>query len=414
MDENQETSMCSSPRVLVAVFLGLIGVGADWPQFLGPTRNGHSTETGLLSSWPAKGPPVVWEREVGTGFSGPVVAGQALILFHRVGDQEVVECLDATTGKERWKTPYPTAYVDDYGKGNGPRSTPLIADQRVYTLGAEGRLHCLDLNSGKIVWKRSLLEEYQSPKNFFGVGTSPLVEGDLLVINVGGPEAGIVAFAKDTGKEVWKATDQLASYSSPVAATIQGTRHVFFLTREGLVSLDPAKGNVRFSKRWRARSVASVNAATPLVVDDHVFLSASYNTGAVWLRVKADGVTEEWKGDNILSNHYDTSIYAKGFLYGLDGRQETGVRLRCIEAATGKVRWTRDRFGCTSFILAEGNLIGLTENGDLVLLEATPEAYREKSRASVLGKPCRAPLALANGLLYGRNDQKLICWNLRK
>jgi outer membrane protein assembly factor BamB len=290
----------------------------------------------------------------------------------------------------------------------------LIAGKHIYTLGAEGRLHCLDLDSGKILWKHALPEEYQAPKIFFGVGTSPLVEGDLVLINVGGPEAGIVAFARDTGKEVWKATNHLASYSSPVAATIHGIRHVFFLTREGLVSLDPAKGTVRFTKPWRSRSYASVNAATPLVVDDHVFLSASYNTGAVWLQVKEDGVKEEWKGDNILSNHYDTSIYHKGFLYGLDGRQETGARLRCIEADTGKVRWTQERFGCASLILAEGNLIGLTENGDLVLIEATPEAYREKSRGTVLSKPCRAPLALANGLLYGRDDKKLICWKLRK
>jgi outer membrane protein assembly factor BamB len=364
--------------------------------------------------WPVSGPPVLWTKEVGSGFSGPVVAGGSLILFHRLGDQEVVERLEATTGKERWKTSYPTAYVDDYGKGNGPRATPLVAEGRIYTLGAEGSLHCLDLDSGKVLWKHSLLEEYQAPKNFFGVGTSPLLERDLLLINVGGPGAGIVAFARDTGKQVWKATEELASYSSPVAATIHGTRHVFFLTREGLVSVDPASGKVHFSKRWRARSFASVNAATPVVVDDHLFLSASYSTGAAWLRVKDDDCTEEWKGDNILSNHYDTSIYDKGLLYGLDGRQETGVRLRCVEAATGKVRWSRDRFGCTSLILAEGNLIGLTEDGDLVLVEATPEANREKARAQVLGKGCRAPLALANGLLYGRDEKKLACWNLKK
>jgi outer membrane protein assembly factor BamB len=337
-----------------------------------------------------------------------------MILFHRVGAQEVVECLDARTGKERWKTSYASNYVDDYGKGNGPRSTPVIAGQRVFTLGAEGQLHCLDLGSGKVLWKRSLLEDYQVLKNFFGVGTSPLLEGDLLLINVGGPQAGIIALASDSGKEIWRATDQLASYSSPVAATIHGTRQVFFFTRDGLVALEPTKGMVLFSKRWRARSVASVNAATPLVVDDHVFLSASYNTGAVWLRVNEDGVTEEWKGDGILSNHYDTSIYSKGHLYGLDGRQETGVRLRCVEVATGKVRWSQDSFGCTSLLLAEGNLIGLIESGELVLFEATPEAYREKARATVLSKPCRAPIALANGLLYGRDDQKLMCWNLKK
>jgi len=390
--------------------------GADWPQFLGPTRNGISTETGLLQSWPEKGPPVLWEREVGEGYSGPVVAGERLILFHRLGNKEVVECLDASSGKERWKFDYATAYKDDFGKGNGPRSTPLIAGKHVFTLGAEGRLHCLDLESGKKVWDRALLTDYQVEKGFFGVATSPLVEGDLLLINVGGKdkEAGIVAFNKETGKEVWRATDHEASYSSPVAATIDGTRHIFFFTREGLVSLDSSNGKVRFSKRWRSRMDASVNAATPVVVDDHVFLSACYNTGAGLFKVRKDGVEEIWKSDRVLSNHYDTSIHHAGYLYGMDGRQEEGAQFRCVELKSGKVQWAREDFGCGSMVLADSNLIVLSEKGDLFLVEATPAGYKEKARAAVLAKPCRAPLALADGRLYARDNKKLVCWNLKK
>ncbi len=415
-------------RVPAAILLSLLPVAcigaltgsgrpaaaADWPQFLGPTRNGISTETDLLTSWPAKGPPVLWERAVGAGFSGPVVVGPWLILFHRVGDKEVVECLEAATGKSRWKADYPTAYRDDYGKGDGPRSTPLVAGGRVFTLGAEGRLHCLDLNTGKVLWQRALHEDYQVPRNFFGVGTSPLLEGGLVIVNVGGKGAGVVALDQNTGKEVWRATDQHASYASPVAATIAGTRHLFVFTREGLVSLDPKTGAVRFSKRWRSRFQASVNAATPLVIGDYLFLSASYNTGAVLLRVHADGADEVWKGDNILSNHYSTSVAYQGFLYGFDGRQEEGARLRCVELKTGKVRWTREPFGCGSLILVGGNLIILAENGDLVSVEATPDAYHEKSRAAVLARPCRAPIALAEGRLFARDERKLVCWDLRK
>jgi outer membrane protein assembly factor BamB len=241
-----------------------------------------------------------------------------------------------------------------------------------------------------------------------------LLEGNRLLVNVGARGAGIVAFDKDTGQEVWKATDHAASYSSPVAATIDGTRHVFFFTREGLVSLDPDNGRVRFSLRWRARMAASVNAATPLVVGGQVFLSASYNTGAVLLRVRPDGADEVWKSDEVLSNHFNTSIYRDGFLYGIDGRQEAGGRLRCVELQTGKVRWTQEGFGCASLLLAEGNLIALTEEGDLVLIEATPEAYREKARARVLGGNCRAQPALADGRLYGRDGRRLVCWNLKK
>jgi outer membrane protein assembly factor BamB len=236
----------------------------------------------------------------------------------------------------------------------------------------------------------------------------------LLLVNVGGPEAGIVALHKDTGKEAWRATTQQASYSSPVGITVDGQRRAAFFTREGIVVLDPATGKVAFSKRWRARIDASVNAATPVAVGDLLFVSTCYSVGAIVLRLKADGAEELWHNDESLSNHYSTSIAVGGHLYGFDGRQEAGATLRCVELETGKVRWTTGRYGCGSLIAADGNLLILTEHGDLVLAEATPEAYREKARARVLGKPCRAHIALANGLLYGRDTQKLVCWNLKK
>src|SRR5262249_30712157 len=181
-------------------------------------------------------------------------------------------------------------------------------------LGAEGRLTCLDLETGKKVWDRTLNAEYHVRKGFFGVATSPLVVDGLVLVNVGGPGAGIVAFEQGTGKERWRATNHEASYSSPVAATIQGARHVLFLTREGLVSLDPKNGAVRFSKRWRARINASVNAATPLVVGDLVFVSASYNTGALLVRARANGFDELWSGDDVMSNHYNTCVHHHGYL----------------------------------------------------------------------------------------------------
>jgi len=387
---------------------------ADWPQFLGPDRNGVSRETGLLTSWPEKGPPLLWEKSIGEGYSGPVVAGDKVILFHRLGNEDVVECLDAGTGRELWKFAYPTEYVDDFGKGNGPRSTPFVGGERVYTLGAQGELHALDLRTGKKVWHHDLAQEYSAAKNFFGIGTSPLLEGDLLLVNAGPPGGGVLAFHKETGKEVRRAKCEPASYSSPVAATINGTRHVFFFTMSGLVSLNPKTGDIRFRKPWRARIRASVTAATPLVIKDQVFISASYGTGAVLLRVHDNDVEEIWKSDAAMSNHYNTCIHKAGFLYGCDGRQEEGARLRCIELATGKVRWTKEGFGCANMILAENHLLTLSEHGDLLLLEANPDEYKELARVHVLDKPCRAPLALADGRLYARNDNKLICWNLKK
>jgi outer membrane protein assembly factor BamB len=400
---------------LCPIVLAAAAAGADWPQFLGPTRNATSPETGLLASWPRTGPPVLWQKEVGEGYSSPVVSGGRLILFHRVDNDEVVECLDAATGKEMWKHKEPTAYDDPYGKGNGPRSTPAVAGGRVYALGPGGLLLCLNLEDGKKVWQRALLEDYPLvERSFFGAGTSPLVEGDRVLVNVGGREAGIVAFDAKTGKEVWKATSQGASYASPVAATLDGVRQILFFTREGFVALDPASGAVRSSKRWRSRNNLSVNAASPVVFDGHVFLSACYDTGALLLRVQKDGVEEVWHNDESLSCHFSTPVYHDGHLYGFHGRQEEGGQLRCIEAKTGKVCWTADGYGCGSLILAGGRLIVLSERGALALVEPDGAKYRELARAPVLNGICRAHLALADGRLYGRDGRKLVCWNLKK
>ena len=402
-------------RLLLAALAVLLCTAADWPQFLGPTRNGVSTETGLTATWPKKGPPIVWEKEVGEGYSGPVVVGNRVILFHRAGDEEVVECLSAVDGATQWKASCPTHYQDALGKGDGPRSTPLVADGHVYTLGADGVLQCLKLDDGAKVWRRALHEDYEVKKSYFGVGTSPMLAADRLLVNVGGKSgAGIVAFNKDDGKEVWKADDHDASYSSPVVGDVGGRQDAVFLTREGLIALNPTNGAVQYSKHWRSRMDASVNAATPLVVEGQIFLTACYGTGAVLLQPKKDGLEEVWKSNEVLSCHYGTPVYHDGYLYGFDGRQEETARLRCVELKSGKVQWTSEGFGCGSMILADGKLIILTEDGDLVLAKASPEKYEELARAAVLtNRPCRAPIALANGKLYGRDGRKLVCWDLK-
>jgi outer membrane protein assembly factor BamB len=403
--------------LLVGLATCLISSGAgagDWPQFLGPTRNGISTETGLASSWPKDGPRVVWQCEVGYGWSGPVVAGDRLVLFHRRGDDEVVQCLDASNGKEKWKFEYPSNYVDDFGFDPGPRATPLVAGKHVFTLGAEGKMHCLELATGKKVWERALSDDYKAAKGFFGVATSPVLEGELLLLNIGGKAAGIVALNKETGKEAWRATEDAASYSSPVIATIHGERRALFLTRLGIVVLDPANGKVLFSKRWCSRNNASVNAATPVVVGNEALFTASYETGAILLAARNQGYEELWSNDASLSSHYGTPIFKDGYLYGFHGRQERKASLRCIEWKTGKVQWTKERFGCGAMIMADGKLIILGEDGDLVLAEATPKGYEEKARARVLGPACRAQIALANGRLYARDTKKLVCLELKK
>jgi outer membrane protein assembly factor BamB len=251
-------------------------------------------------------------------------------------------------------------------------------------------------------------------KGFFGAACSPLVDDGRVLMNIGGAGgAGLVAFDAATGKTLWTATDQDASYSSPVAATINGARHVIFFTRAGLVDVDPANGKVRYQFPWRARMHASVNAAAPIVVGDLIFLSASYGTGAVLLQAGASGLKQIWSSNDALTTHYATSVYKDGFLYGYHGRQEEGPSLRCVEFKTGKVRWNVDGFRAGTITLAGDHLLILRESGELALAPASPVAFKPISSAKILPATIRSYPAVANGRLYARNEKTLVCLNLK-
>ena len=389
-------------------------VASDWPQFLGPTRNGVYAGNDLTEKWPKNGPPLLWKKAVGQGFSGPVVASGKLVIFHRVGDQERVECLEATSGKALWHFDYPTAYEDSFGFDEGPRATPAISEGKVYSFGAEGALHCLDLDDGRKIWSVDAKKQFQAGKGFFGIACSPLIVGHAVLLNLGGTEgAGIAAFDRANGKLLWKATDDEAGYAAPTASTFDGQQLGLFFTRSGLVACEPANGRVRFQFPWRARISASVNAATPLVIGDKIFLSASYNVGAVLLRVKRNKVETVWSGDDILSNHYATSVHRDGFLFGFDGRQEQGQRLRCVELETGKVRWSQEGFSAGTVTIAGTHLFVMTERGELADVDATPEKFTEHNRAQILPSGVRAYPALADGHFFARSKDKLVCVDLR-
>ena len=345
--------------------------------------------------------------------SGPVVAGTRLILFHRVDDREIVEAFDALTGVAQWRFAYPTTYRDDFGFDEGPRAVPVVANGVVYTYGAEGKLHAIDLSTGKAVWNIDAMRQFEVAKGFFGAAGSPLVEGGKVIANVGGAKAGIVAFDAKSGNVVWTATRDAASYSSGVAATILGRRYAVFFTREGLVGLDPANGAVRFQRAWRARQAASVNAATPIVVGNSIFVSAEYGPGAGVLRFDGLKLTDVWLSDDVLSNHYATSVFHEGTLYGYHGRQEFGPVFRAVDFETGKVLWSTGRFGAGSVTLAGNRLVIMRESGELVLAVASPKSFQQVALAQVLPATVRAYPALADGVLYVRNDDSLIALDLR-
>jgi outer membrane protein assembly factor BamB len=387
----------------------------DWPQFLGPERNGTYRGPALADSWPASGPKVVWRKQVGAGFAGPIVVQNRVILFHRQAREEVVESLDVKTGASMWRYAYPTSYRDDFGFDEGPRAAPVVADGVVYTFGAEGRLHAIDLATGTRLWAEDTMKRFGVAKGYFGASGSPLVEGGRVIANIGGDKAGLVAFDAKTGKVVWTATDDDASYSSGVGATIGGRRSAVFLTRDNLIGVDPATGAVHFQRRWRARMAASVNAATPLVIGDLIFVSAEYGPGAGVLRVNGSTLSDVWASDEVLSNHYATSVHHEGYLYGFHGRQEFGPSLRAVDLKTGAVKWSQDQFRAGSITLVNDRLLILRESGELVLAPATPQGFRPLARASVLqGSVARPYPAIADGILYARNENTLVAVDLRR
>jgi len=377
----------------------------------------------IAASWPDGGPTVLWQRDAGSGFSGVSVSKGMAVLFHRVDDEEIVEGMNALTGERLWKSSFPAAYVPSYTSDDGPRAPPVIDRGRVYVYGAMGDLRCLDLQNGKTLWKRNTYEEFNSkkyfrgepPEGYFGLASSPIVEGDKVIANVGGDakEAGIIALSADTGKTIWSATSERASYSSPVATTIDGKRHVIFVTRLSVVSIDPATGAVRFRFPF-GRIGPTVNAANPLVLDGHVFATASYGIGSVLAKIEDDGAKIVWQDAEILASQYTTCVEHNGHLFGINGRQDGPLAdLTCFDPKTRKVAWTEPAFGYATLLKAGDKLLITKTDGTLILAEANFDEYEELARARLSDTTIRALPALAEGLLYVRDTRMLKCLDLR-
>lgn len=386
----------------------------DWPQFLGPHRNGSCDETKLAAQWPAEGPRRLWRRTAGQGFSGPIATAKHVFLFHRLGDKETVECLQAATGERVWQFDYKTAYRDDFGFDEGPRSTPALVDNFLYTMGAEGLAHCLEASSGKVVWSADLKARFSTPKGFFGMACSPLVEKNAVLLNVGGAKgAGVVALDRASGALLWKALDDEASYSSPATATLDNKLWTFFLTRSGLSVIDPSNGSVADRFPWRSRTQASIHGATPIIQGNQVFISSSYETGAAMLKFDGKKLQKIWSADDALSNHYATSVEHEGHLYGYDGRQEQGPSLVCVEWKSGKSKWRQEGLGAGTITRCGDTLLILSEKGELIRARASPSRFVELGRTQVQSSGTRAYPALANGLFVAKGKDSLVCFDLK-
>ena len=410
------------------------GKPSDWPGFLGPLGTSISPEKGILAPWPKDGLRVVWHRRTFAGYAAPSVVNGRLYLFERQGNTARLSCLRSTTGEHLWKFEYPTEYVDRYSYSGGPHCCPILDGDRVYIYGVEGMLHCLRSADGKLVWKVDTKKDYGFVQNFFGVGSTPVIEGDLLIAQVGGSPKGseeidfakvkgngsaVVAFDKRTGKEKWRLSSELAGYASPVLATIGGRRWCFVFARGGLIGLDPATGKEDFHFPWRAKAYESVNASNPVVVGNKVFISETYGPGSALLEVKPGGYKVLWsdknKGrDKSMQCHWMTPIYHDGYLYGCSGRHDNEAVLRCIELATGKEMWSEPDLTRTSLLMVDGHFVCLSENGELRLLKVNPKKYEEVSKMAtpLLRYPCWAAPILSHGLMYVRGKNHLVCLEL--
>lgn len=417
--------------------------GEDWPRFLGPTGDSKSSETGLVTPWPEAGPPIVWSQSVATSYSIPAISRGRLFQFSRSGPKERLTCMKSETGEFLWKFEYTTDYRDLYNYDNGPRCSPVVDDDRVYTFGAEGMLYCIRVLDGKEVWKVDTTAQFGVVQNFFGVGSTPVIEGDLLIAQVGGSPAesqnvppgqlsfvqpngsAVVAFDKYTGEVRYKLGDDLASYASPVLATIGARRWCFVFAREGLLGFEPASGQLDFHFPWRSEILESVNASNPVVVEDQVFISETYGPGSALVRVRPGGCEAVWtdekrRRDKSMQTHWNTPIAVDGYLYGCSGRHKENSELRCIELATGKVRWSEPDMTRSSLLYVDGHFVCLTEIGELLLLRVNPEKFdvvsrvtlRREDKTTLLHEPAWAAPALSHGLLYLRGAGRLVCLEL--
>ncbi len=425
----------------------------DWPQWGGPKRDGVWRETGLLEKFPAKEAKALWRVPIHGGYAGPAVAGGKVYITDRVlaagasnpdnpfkrediNGKERILCLDAATGKELWKHEYDCKYKISYP--SGPRTTPVVAGDKVYTLGAMGDLLCLDAAKGGVLWSKNFPKDYDSRVPVWGFASHPLLDGDKLICLVGGKGSVVVAFHKDTGKEIWKALDVDSTsigYCPPMIYEVGGKRQLIVWTPEAVNSLDPEKGSLYWSQRFRSK--ADLTAPAPRVSGNRLLVSSFYN-GSMMLELDKEkpGAKLLWKGKGRSEQPDETDglhaiiatpVFKGDYIYGVCSYGE----LRCLKASTGERVWmTLKATGdatepverwANAFLIEQGDRYWLfNEKGDLIIAKLSPKGYEEISRTHILKPTSRlsdrsvlwSHPAFANKSIYVRNDKEIVCVSL--
>jgi outer membrane protein assembly factor BamB len=399
----------------LSMFLPIACPGSDWPQLLGPTSDAVYAGPALAERWSEKN-AIVWQKDVGEGYSSPVVSGGRVVICHRLGTNLVVDCLSATNGKSFWSFKHSMQFKDGASFDSGPRATPAIKGGKVFVHNTDGYLVCLELATGRKVWSRHTRRDFKTSATWHGSVSSPLVTDHAVILLVGGTNsAGIVAFNRDDGKTIWQMTDEKASASSPVLATAGGHLQVLVVTRSALHSLDPETGIDFWKFPTRGQSSGNVYAASPVPFGDLIFLSGIYKLDADLLRVKDGKPQLVWHKSDALSTHYANAIIHENHLYGFHGHawEGGGPALRCVELMTGKVVWTRPQGGSGTIVQCGNNLLILLDSVELQLAEASPKEFKVKARMQVVGRTTRSYPAIAAGFVYVKGPRKLVCVDLR-
>jgi outer membrane protein assembly factor BamB len=393
--------------LFLTLILAFSAMAADWPQWRGPNRDGISSETGLLSSWPSGGPKIVWKTSgLGVGYSSFSIVGGRMYTQGQRGKQEFVLALDVKTGHKLWETVTSRDFEND--RGSGPRGTPTFDNGKLYAMTGEGTVLCLDAATGKIVWQIDSVKKFGGSVPHWGYSESPLIDGDRVIVMPGGRGASLVSLDKKTGEVQWKTGDDHAGYSSAILADVGGSKQVIVLSSQSAFGVQESTGELL----WRYGKVANnvANIATPIYHDGAVFLSSAYDTGCALLKLNPKGMQEVYFNRDMM-NHYSSSVLVDGILYGYSNQF-----LVAMDFKTGKQLWKNRSVGKGSVTYADKHLYALGEDGMVGLIDATPDAYKEVSRFEYQkgSLPSWSPLVISDGRMYLRDQDNLTSYDIKK
>ena len=400
----------NGPRLsalLTALCISIVAANANWLHYRGPTQNGIVAEK-LPLALPSA-PKVLWKARTGTSTAGVTVSGdRAFTMGNYDKSSDVIVCLDVKTGKEVWKHEFPLA-LDPNSFEGGPRSTPTVDGSVVFSMSHQGDIWALNAATGKPVWYKHTQKDFGGKRPGWGYACSPLVEGNLLLIDAGGDGSSTLALNKTNGEVVWKSGSDSAGYASPVVADIGGHRTVVMFKANALVGLDVKDGKELWRTPWKTSY--DVNAATPVIAGNSVLISSGYGTGAALFEIGGGGASQKWRNKSLRA-HFNSPVVYQGAIYGIDGNTGGG-NLVCLDLASGAVKWSEKSVQGGSLILAGDKLVCLSEKGELVIADAAPGGFHASLRAPVMEKRCWVQPTLSGGRLFVKNNEgDLACLDL--